>query len=167
MNVGLTARIARRQSNEKWVRDVLPDLAVRFAGAAHRFEVAVFEVDWLPLSDQERQDLGMDDAADDDALDLVQKMEVFASPETVKCAHEVIDAIDQIRFVSFDLIESKEYERGHPKLWHAYWEYREAAYAFNSAVRSEMGLKSAPLPIGLVRWRKENVPPLGRWPEKT
>ena len=78
INVGITARLARRQESEKWVRDLLPGLAVRFSDAAFRYERAVFETDWRTLTPDQRQELGM--AEFREASELMNKMEVFVSP---------------------------------------------------------------------------------------
>lgn len=54
VNVGLTSIFSRRQAGVKWLRDLLPDVIVRFTDAAFRFERDVFESDWTKLTHEER-----------------------------------------------------------------------------------------------------------------
>jgi hypothetical protein len=45
INVGLTAFFARRHDNEKWVRELLPDLVNKFNDASFRYERKVLDAD--------------------------------------------------------------------------------------------------------------------------
>ncbi len=146
INVAITSRLARRQASETWVRDLLPDLAVRFSNAAFNYEREVFETDWRTLTQKEQEQLGS--AAFREAMELMTKMEVFVSPKTANAAGEVLTAIEMIRGISFELVESDTFGVWETGRSGTYWAYAEKAHAFTSAVRSDMGLEPLALPPG-------------------
>jgi hypothetical protein len=155
VNVGLTAFFARRHDSEKWLRDLLPDLVVKFNHAAFEFERKVFATDWSPLNHDERQNLGTDEYSE--ASKLLDTLEAFVSPETAEAAQDVLYSIDCIKSISYHLVESKEFETWHPQRRAAYWDYAEESYKFILAARSEMGLKPLAVPPGLAEWRKHQA----------
>jgi hypothetical protein len=142
INVGLTARVSRRQDSTRWTRELLPDLVRELSQAYHEQYVALFNADWASLKGKAREERGM--AEFRRVRELIQRLEVFAAPKTVRWAWQVTYELEGIR--SYFLYHSQE---GDDLKWSAYWDYAEANYQFLRAARREMSLKPPPIPPGL------------------
>ncbi|WP_153547169.1 hypothetical protein [Streptomyces sp. RB17] len=150
VNVGLSSYLVRKQESQRWTREQLPDIVTKLADAAFRWEVKIFESDWSQIPESDRDDFGMEEATE--AMSLVSKMEVFAAPDTISSAHNMLDSIDAIRLHT---LQNPPQSGDSPeKPWSLYWKWREAQHSFLSASRKEMGLKPPPIPIGLRRYRE-------------
>jgi len=153
VNVGLSSLLVHRQESRKWRREQLPDLVEKLADAAFCWEVKIFESDWNFIPQADREAFGMDEARV--AMALVNRLEVFAAPETISTAHTMLYAIDHIRMHNL-MIDTTESGGDSPKPWNLYWDWAEAHYAFLRASRREMGLKPPPVPRGLSHYRERS-----------
>jgi hypothetical protein len=151
VNIFLTAFLVQRQEGRKWVRELLPELIGQFADSVFQFERLIFETDWSKLDEKQRSDLGIEEYRK--AKTFQDRIETFASPDTISATQELLRSVDSIRFASFDALESGDFEIWHPKRRKAYWAYAESHYKFMVVARKEMGLKPPPLPPGLARQR--------------
>jgi hypothetical protein len=151
-NVYLTARLGRKQDTTKWTRDLLPDLVRELGEAFHHQYGALFYADWKSIAPEDREAVGMPEFVI--ANDLAQRLEVFASPETIATAGNVQLALENMRF--FFLERGAELDKKNREKWSYYWAYAEASHAFLVAARKEMGLKPPPVPGGLARHREDN-----------
>jgi hypothetical protein len=161
LNVGLTAFFVGRQENKRWVREQLLNLVVEFNKAAHNYLRNAFETDWSVLTDEEQQNLGREEFLAANAL--AQTMLAFASPDTALAAETVMQTVQHVKFLSYDLVQAGKFEKWQPERGKAYWDCLEAIYRFTLAARSEMGLKPIAAPPGPARWtRAHGQPPTWR-----
>lgn len=157
INVALTSFFVQRQASVRWVRELLPDVIMRFTEAAFHYEREVFETDWRKLTSEEQSHLGLDEFVKASAL--CDQLEAFASPKTIETARALLHSIEGIRSTSYEAIASGDFEVWHPKRRIRYWAYAEAHYAFIAAARGEMGLKPPPVPPGLAAQRSTTSRP--------
>ncbi|WP_262705600.1 MULTISPECIES: hypothetical protein [Streptomyces] len=139
VNVGLSARLVRRQESTQWIRGHLPELIAGFNDATHRFMVKVHRGDWDGVAPEARSSHGMDEARE--ALAYLSKLQVFAGPATILAAHKTFDAVDAIRMHHLSVLEAGGRV---DQDWSRYWSYAQANHAFMTASRREMGLKPPP-----------------------
>jgi hypothetical protein len=152
INVALTAIFAQHQAGVRWLRELLPGLIGEFADAAFRLEYVIFETDWTKLAENQQEELGREEFRK--AVALRDKLETFASPETIAAAEELMSSIEAIRFASFNRIQAGDFDIWHPTRRSGYWAYAEAHHKFMKVARKEMGLKAPPVPPGLANQRK-------------
>ncbi|MFF8717483.1 hypothetical protein ACF07T_39695 [Streptomyces sp. NPDC015184] len=95
VNVVLAARLVRRQESHKQAWQYLPAVIEAFNDASFRFMREVWAVDWDALPPGDRGDHGTGEATE--AMAQLNKLEVFAHPETIKTARNTLHAADAIR----------------------------------------------------------------------
>lgn len=152
VNVGLSSLLVRRQEGQRWRREQLPELAAKLREAAFRWERKIFESDWRLIPEADHPTFAMDEAGE--AMDLASRLDVFAAPETISTAQNMLAAIDEIRMHNLRALAESSDEN--PRSWRLYWAWAEAQHAFLKASRREMGLKPPPIPPGLRRHRERS-----------
>ena len=147
INIGATARLARRQEGTKWTREQLPQLVYDLENAFHACYMALFEADWAAIEDSQREEHGFSEFSA--VFELTQRLVTVASPQVNSLAQTVEHRLDAMRFF-FLQRPLAEHQKGR---WPFYWAYVEANHAFVNAARRNMGLRPLATPPGLERYR--------------
>lgn len=150
LNIGFTARLSQKQDSRKWTRDLLPEVVMELNKAFHEEYMTLFESDRSGMTSKDKEMVGMTELRH--TRGLVERLEVFATPRTIRAAKDVRNALVSMRYL---LMNGKKAAGGSPEQWAAYWKYAEANHLFLNAARREMGLRSAPVPPGLKRHRNQ------------
>ncbi|WP_328731934.1 hypothetical protein OHT20_17740 [Streptomyces caniferus] len=150
VNVALAAHLVRRQERHKQAWQHLPAVIEAFGDASFRFMREVWAIDWDVLPPDSRGDHGMDEAKE--VMLQLNKLEVFAHPETIRAARDTLHAADAIRLHYCNRLEQGN--SAGEKCWDLYESFAKAHHAFLVAARRELGLKPPP-PFGFAVPRED------------